>query len=1278
MALTLVETIRGLSPEALRIYRRQLPQTLKQMGERERTAVMSQLSEFPDLFQLDEETPALPQTQVQKEPLWLKGLQAFGAPFQWIQEKAIEPFAATVTSGYTPTVAGAENLPFFQRELAEYKSWQAPWGVKFAVEMLPWLALPGIGSVAGKGGMVAGRGIAGALGRMGTAGKIAGTALQYSPWGLAEAGAGKVISVGAKAITQPFIKKFAVSTLPDVARFTAPASEVLEKQITKQDWQRQVAQTFGRLPVLKGITEKVGGRAATVTEAVEDTTARALLIHPRVRETLLSKSKVALASLRQINPNPIRLFGIDETTQVAKTVKAKPEFSGVSLHINDIAEHPTKYILTTEQSNYINRVHEIEDWVLDGLKEAKIDVHELKFDEFSHWVHREVVGKDIDEAIIKLHKGGGRIGAKAGWEKTRFYETATEGVKEGILYEPSLERVVELYVQSASKRIADQRLAEAVAVLGEKPLERAWARAPEIMRTAKETAITLGATKQANKIIQRAIRGEKLPEATLKSIENKLPELGVKIRNAIGKPDELKVLVKEAKALEESARAPYWQAKAERTQLMAQAKTPTLGTEAVIMHPAFQGKIYPKDVAGEIQRYWDDMGWTPLNRLATISGEMRTLTATADFSAMFIQGLPSIGRYPGKWAEAAAMSFKTFLNPQYYQNYLVKEMNTLMERANFGGFVGGFEFMEAMPQLQRSAGFITGLLGRKPAVGKEIIRQTYGRFEASFGSFGDVLRNEMWKALKGRAKNEQDLIEISRHIDRMTGVMSSKGLGIGKTQRDFEQAFLFFAPRYTRAGLALVGDLFKGGITGAETRKALGSMMAAGAIGYAGTAMALGQKPDFDPTSAKFMTIEIKDPVTGTTRHFGIGGMMYSLLRFGADVGASVVGAGANEPLDFVKLNRFDNPFIKFMYSKSAPLTGFMEGLLFGHNYFGEPFENPLDYAQFLGQQVIPIAGQQALMEEGGFAPTALLAGEVGARTFPKSDWEKRNIVRDQISQQTYGMSWNELGQRMGQMYQLQLERDNPELQKVTQEAQETSSKMVRGEGKVWDTWRKEGKAVEDRYRQVVTLASQEFERTGNGATFREKVDEASAVRRAMYAQRQSSSEYAEIAAYFTQPLSSQEITNMNPKDFARKQYYQFMFSSDMYDQFGNYKFDEADRREQAFIRQYGQQALDYINEYAGARWQEPGAVKLLRQARDILQPYWDIENQVWNQYGAELKQVSDQIENVARTDERQAKMMMFQYPQIVMARKIIALKRRRMKLFSPEIANALRQFYSY
>ena len=1302
---TLKEQLTKLSPAALDIFRKQLPERLKALGELERNTALEQLQRLPEFglgdFQQPTQQPSQPQATAQ--PITRQPTAPIQAPqdvpwwqdaLNWIRT-AEEATGTFLAAPFTPSVPGTENLPWWQRERAEYEAWnepsfqveplfRLPWtpqeirdkpwtiGVKGALETVPWfataLATFGLGAAAALGTRAGISGLtrAAALGTKALKPVLAVEKALFYP------------------ITKPLqlagrqVKKLVLEKLPTASRFTAPASELIEKTITKDDWQRRVAQMFGRRPILKSITERIGGRAATVTAAVEDTTARALLIGSRVQETLLSKGQTALATLRELHQNPIRLFGIDEATGLTK-IRTKAGFKGASKHISDIAEHPAKYQLTTPQRQYIEQVHRVEDWVLDGLKEAGVDVKLLKFDEFSHWVHREVIGKNVDDALLKIRTSGGRrIGSKATWEKTRFYETAAEGVKAGILYESSLERVVELYIQSAAKRISDQRIAAMVARFGEKPLERAARIAPQTLAEAAQTARTLAGARQLVKVINRAARGEKLTEQTLLAQERRFPELGRRVREAIGDETTLKALAKEANQIIEAAKAPFFKAKLERQQLLEVAKTPTLGTEATIFHPAFQGKIYPVGVKEEIERFWADLGFSPLNKLATISGEMRTLVAAADFSAMFIQGLPGIALHPLAWGKAAAKSFKAFLKPREYQEYMVKNLDNLMERANYGGYVGGFEFMEAMPSLQREASRATRLALRSPAIGRTAIRQTYGRFEASFGTFGDVMRNEMWMGLKQGAKSEADLMEIARHIDRMTGVMSSKGLGLGKTQRDFEQAFLFFAPRYTRAGFALVGDMLKGGFTGDQARKALGSMMAAGAVMYAGVAKAMGQEPNFDPTTGRFMTIEITDPVTGTTRHFGLGGMMTSLLRFGADVAASATGQGLNEPLDFVKMNRFDNPFLKFMFSKSAPLTGFTEGMMFGHNYFGEPFENVGDYGSFMLEQVMPIALQSAFMEKEGLSPTAIAAEELGMRTFPRSDWEKRNIIRDQLAQAAYGVDWKEVGLQYGELAQLQLERGSPELQEATSVASETTSKMARGEGLVWDMWRKEGKSIEERYRQSITTASLEFSSTQDGTTFREKADEASAIRRAMYSQRELSPEYTEINQYFNQPITQETISRMNPKDIARREYYQLMYTPDMYDQFGNYRFEEADRREQLFVQQFGKGMLDYVEDYMGAKWDEPAALQALKSAREVLKPYWAVERQVWLQLPQGLKQISDQIKILERTDPLRAKQMLFSYPQIVYARRQIALFKGQLKATNAEIANALNMFYRF
>ena len=109
-----------------------------------------------------------------------------------------------------------------------------------------------------------------------------------------------------------------------------------------------------------------------------------------------------------------------------------------------------------------------------------------------------------------------------------------------------------------------------------------------------------------------------------------------------------------------------------------------------------------------------------------------------------------------------------------------------------------------------------------------------------------------------------------------------------------------------------------------------------------------------------------------------------------------------------------------------------------------------------------------------------------------------------------------------------------------------------------------------------------------------------------------------------------------------------------------------------------GRGMLEYVEEYMGAKWDEPSALQALKSARDVLQPYWDIERQVWSSLPQELKQISDQIKILERTDPLEAKKLLFNYPLIVLARRRIALQKKQLKATNTEIANALNMFYRF
>ncbi len=173
--------------------------------------------------------------------------------------------------------------------------------------------------------------------------------------------------------------------------------------------------------------------------------------------------------------------------------------------------------------------------------------------------------------------------------------------------------------------------------------------------------------------------------------------------------------------------------------------------------------------------------------------------------------------------------------------------------------------------------------------------------------------------------------------------------------------------------------------------------------------------------------------------------------------------------------------------------------------------------------------------------------------------------------------------------------------------------------------------------------------------------------------------EFAIIKEQFETPLTEEQRAGMQPQKLLYRDYNELMYADDMFDEFGEYRFDEADRRRNLFSQQYGIEALNSVEMVIGERRaDEPTAVKMLRQARLVLQPYWEIERLIWSHLPPQLKQISDQIRVIERTDPRRAKMMLFNYPQIVLARRQIALHKRQLKATNPEIARALDTFYRF
>jgi hypothetical protein len=424
-----------------------------------------------------------------------------------------------------------------------------------------------------------------------------------------------------------------------------------------------------------------------------------------------------------------------------------------------------------------------------------------------------------------------------------------------------------------------------------------------------------------------------------------------------------------------------------------------------------------------------------------------------------------------------------------------------------------------------------------------------------------------------------------------------------------------------------------------------------------------GGHVELDPRSSDFGKVKI-----GQTRlDFWSGYVQYA--RFAAQFAK---GQRKSEGGMIQEMTRRD-VIDRFAQSKFSPAAGLLNDILQGQTYMGE--EMTMEGGTFKTQayqRLTPLAIQDMIdgfSQDGalGLGVTSVGILGVGVTTY-RDDVLK---AREKAAQDKYGMSWDEVGQKLGRAKQLELERDTPALIEAERKQEE---KYAIGKPTVMKQWSNEGKAIEKTYQDAINLAAKEYEKTKDGVTFRDKVDTATKTRRTMYASRNARKEYQDIVLYYNRNLSESDKAKMNPGDVARMAYNQTMYAPDMYDEFGNYKFDEADKRETQFIKDYGQEALDYIQAYNASKWNQPEALKQLRQAQDTLDSYWGIRDALINQAG--LTEVDKKYQVLLNTNPDTAKLYA-RYTGLDQVLKTVAAYRKQYKEHNLAVKYYLQKFYT-
>ena len=945
-------------------------------------------------------------------------------PFLRRYEETRKQLEAEEPRGWRFGIEGPTSEAFRQTDF--------PTGVKGALEIVstgPFDLLP-LGPVAkgARAGLKAGvAGVKAARGITGLAEKAPKVAKAAAPApSIAEAVAAAPKT--AKFFKPPLTTNEILSSTDRLTSLFKPVEEVFQtpRSVTRITIGETPSPPSPRRGALRWTAEKVGGLGAVVDP--DDTVGVAFIVHSTLEDQAGGLIAKTFAPFEQRWPGLFKIskagdvqdigIKLEERTPKGKLIATKVSqvfedafdtgiseggISTLDRLPNGLLKNPKwGYEFTQEQVNFIDDFQRLVGESGGFMKAGGVKVGET--------VLEGAGSRYIPRIVIKAARAAARgvrenraLGRKQSNLKTRFYQgqEIQEGAARGENYESDILAVGRALVGGAYRAVRDKQLSDMLA--------------PVVKRyepTAATRKLVFSGLKQV-----RATG--KMSDALLKRIR--------RVDDTIA--DDIEAILAIG---DKTDRAIALDALTGNLNRGILSKTAIEGVELAIDSPVFKkGEFFDEATGKRILEQIRGPGGT-LEAAAAVADLGRTAAASVDFSGIFIQGIALLAESPARWAAGIPKMFRVFAKPGKYSEILVANHEHLekLPRLALAGrneLHAGIGPQGLLARGLRGADRTMRLEGKGP--GKAILN-VFSRFDTAFTFYGDYARIELSKALlpiaeeaarRGNVRAIDDMVDM---VNKMTGTFSPGALVIPPTQQAIERAFIFFAPRYTRAALAVVKAAVTpgSGLQGELARRSL-TRMAAGGLGmYWATATALGQEPKLNPLprhqggdGADFLTIQI-----GGDR-IGIGSFWTSFVRFVAQVGSDPAFRGdiSDSPLLFqstepggrsVPDRIGDNQIFRWLRSRTSIPSGFAWDIATGSDFIGNPIEGAPDIARHLGEQHLPFFLENALIGRPHRAGPAATAGEIfGLRSFPLSLSRRRNQLQDMLAWQEHGDLWENL-----------------------------------------------------------------------------------------------------------------------------------------------------------------------------------------------------------------------------------------------------------------------------
>ena len=769
----------------------------------------------------------------------------------------------------------------------------------------------------------------------------------------------------------------------------------------------------------------------------------------------------ALAPMKALKaPKMSRKGGIVTDKGVVPTGASPKVGKASSMHVYDILSYPDTYIIADDLKPWFDEMRSVTDEIAAYL-EKELSKRGQKMP--------KIIGED---GWKYFHRVVARIGEikmdayKSSPFKQRTIDIAGKGetLEPKIVYLDNPAEALEWYVKYAYRHIIDLYEKDLMIGLTTTVEER-------IPKTLTEQVLqkgkTLVAAKELKALLKSASKGEELPPSILGEAAIHFSGMVKRIRALVDQPlwwkahapGELKLLkndiddiVRKAKKANDAIGKTYNEAIASvRKELGSDTVVYFNGVERFfqpyeLIKPYMgwtfkprsfkfvyedKGKVLSgKALAEEVNKQF---GYHPpslfgqLIEATGIGGSiLRETKASLDLSFQFIQTLVGgLGldawnlmtlKPSANWFKGASRGVQMAFMPKSYYKWASKPeiMAAQREMILHRALIQGSEYTEAITHL---APLLKKTVVLKP--GAVMYERAHDAFTAGRVSTATYMwmgqRPFATKGMVAGAKLDRRLDEMGMWINKATGVLSTRGMGIPPLQRALESVF-FFAPRYNRAVLASIMDIAKGGYTGAQARESLLGLIAAGTSFFTFVPMAIGQTPRLNPMptsrggdGAKFLTIKVGDS------YVGIGGTIYGLARLLANNWSALT----NNPEDLFKVS-MDNPNIRFLRAKLGPPPSLAIDYVTGEGYTGNLTRDnltqvlgtglnwlvPIWMSSVIGDEWYDMRGDEKQLDSH---LEAAIPEFFGMRTIPDTVVDEFMELRDKYSRQDFNVPYRDL-----------------------------------------------------------------------------------------------------------------------------------------------------------------------------------------------------------------------------------------------------------------------------